>query len=82
MSSLRNKKIYIGLCVIMALTLLAEIIFAEPHFHMPWHELAGADILIGFGGAWLLILLAKKIMAFALQRREGYYEENGGEDDA
>lgn len=44
---------------------------------MIWNEVPGADIVIGFAGAWLLILLAKKIMAGLFQRREDYYEEPG-----
>lgn len=41
---------------------------------MIWNTLPGADVIIGFAGAWLLILLAKKLMAPLLQRREDYYE--------
>lgn len=44
---------------------------------MVWNVVPGADIVIGFAGAWLLILLAKKIMAGLFQRREDYYEEPG-----
>lgn len=44
---------------------------------MIWNEVPGADIVIGFAGAWLLILLAKKIMGGLFQRREDYYEEPG-----
>ena len=69
---MRNKKIYVLLGTVILLTLLVEILFAEPHYHMIWNELPGADIIIGFAGAWILILIAKKIMAFLFQRREYY----------
>ncbi len=68
-----KKKIYILLGTIILLTLILEIFFAEPHHHKPWNLIPGADIVIGFAGAWLLILLAKKIMAGLLQRKESYY---------
>ena len=79
---MRNKKIYVLLGTVILLTLLVEILFAEPHYHMIWNELPGADIIIGFAGAWILILIAKKIMAFLFQRREDYYDDktkDGGE---
>lgn len=70
-----KKKIYILLGAVLFVALALEILFARPHYHNIWNEMAGADILIGFAGAWLLILLAKKIMAPLLQRREDYYEK-------
>ena len=81
---MRNKKIYVLLGTVILLTLFVEILFAEPHYHMIWNELPGADI-IGFAGAWILILIAKKIMAFLFQRREDYYDDktkDGGEKSA
>lgn len=60
--------------------IIIEILFAEPHHHMIWNEIPGADVVIGFGGAWLLILLAKKLITFLFQRKEDYYD--GGEDNA
>ena len=44
---------------------------------MIWNTIPGADVVLGFGGAWLLILLAKKIMTSLFQRSEDYYD--GGE---
>lgn len=83
---MRNKKrVYIFLAVFLAAMVLMEVLFAHPHYHMPWNEIPGADILIGFGGAWLLIFLAKICMTRLLQRDEDYYEKNcverGGEAD-
>lgn len=68
---------YILLGAALFPALAAEILFAEPHHHMIWNLLPGADIAIGFAGAWLLILLAKKLMAGLLQRREDHYETHG-----
>ena len=76
-----KKKIYIifiAICVIAAVT---EIFFADPHYSNIWNTLPGADLLVGFGGGWLLILLSKKIIAGLFQRREDYYDD-GGESDA
>ena len=72
-----KRKIYVLLGTVIFLALAAEILFALPHHHMIWNEVPGADIVIGFAGAWLLILLAKKIMGGLFQRREDYYEEPG-----
>ena len=41
---------------------------------MIWNTVPGADILIGFAGAWILILLAKKIMSTLFQRDENYFD--------
>lgn len=79
---MRNKKktIYLILAIIIAVSLTAEILFAHPHYKNIWNTFPGADIIIGFGGAWLLIILAKKIIAPVLQRKEEYYD--GGDTDA
>ena len=71
---LNRKKVYIILAAIMALMVGVEVLWAHPHYHMVWNTVPGFDILIGFAGAWFLIILAKKIMASALQREEDYYE--------
>jgi len=59
----------------MALMVVIEVLFAHPHHHMIWNTVPGFDLLIGFAGAWFLIILAKKIMASLLQREEDYYEQ-------
>ena len=78
---LDKKKIYFILGVIIAVALIAEYCFAHPHYHMIWNTVPGADIVLGFAGAWLLILLAKKIVARLLQRKESYYDEVGERHD-
>ena len=75
-----KKKAYLFLGIFLMLMVLIEVLFAHPHYHMPWNEIPGADILIGFAGAWLLIFLAKILMARLLQRDEDYYEKGGGRD--
>lgn len=74
-----KKYTYLILAVLIFASLIAEALFAEPHHHMPWNTIPGADIILGFGGAWLLILIAKKIMAGLFQRKEDYYEGGGDE---
>lgn len=64
----------------MACSIGAEI--AGVHMHHPhwWPLPFGYDIFFGFVGCWVLIILAKMIMAPLLQRDVKYYED-GGEDD-
>ena len=73
-----KKKIYLILAAFLAVLVIIEVMFAHPHHHMIWNMVPGADILLGFGGAWLLIFIAKVVMAKLLQRKEDYY--GGGED--
>ena len=75
-----KKKIYFILGIIIIISFVAELLFAHPHYHMIWNIIPGADIIIGFMGAWLLIFLAKIIIANLLQRRENYYDEGGDQD--
>ncbi len=75
-----KKRIYILLAGILAVAFIVEFFFAEPHHHMIWNLVPGADIIIGFAGAWLVILVAKKILATALQRKTDYYD-GGGHDE-
>ena len=70
-----KKKVYLLLGSVLALALLTEILFAHPHHHRLWNVVPGADILIGFGGAWRLILLGKGFITKLLRRPENYYAE-------
>ena len=72
-----KKRVYLLLAVIMVIMVIIEVLFAHPHYHMIWHRVPGFDLLIGFAGAWALILLAKIAMAKLLQRDEDYYESSG-----
>ena len=68
-----KKRVYLLLAVIMVIMVIIEVLFAHPHYHMIWNRVPGFDLLIGFAGAWALILLAKVAMAKLLQRDEDYY---------
>ena len=72
-----KKRVYLLLAVIMVIMVIIEVLFAYPHYHMIWNSVPGFDLLIGFAGAWGLILLAKVVMAKILQRDENYYESSG-----
>ena len=75
-----KKKIYLILLIAIIVSLIVEILFAHPHYHMIWNIIPGADIIIGFLGAWILIFIAKIVIANILQRRERYYDEGGDQD--
>lgn len=72
-----KKRVYLLLGAVMAVMAVVEVLFAHPHYHMIWNSVPGFDLLIGFAGAWALILLAKVVMAKILQRDENYYESSG-----
>ena len=72
-----KKRVYLLLAVIMVIMVIIEVLFAHPHYHMIWNSVPDFDLLIGFAGAWVLILLAKVVMAKILQRDENYYESSG-----
>ena len=72
-----KKKAYIFLIAFILVMVVIEVLFAHPHYHMLWNVVPGADVILGFAGAWILILLAKKIMTSLFQRSENYYD--GGE---
>ncbi|MDD6881896.1 MAG: hypothetical protein PUE18_10045 [Firmicutes bacterium] len=75
-----KKKIYLILGIIIIISFVAELLFAHPHYHMIWNIIPGADVIIGFLGAWILIFIAKIVIANLLQRRENYYEEGSDQD--
>lgn len=75
-----KKKIYLILLIAIIVSLIVEILFAHPHYHMIWNIIPGADIIIGFLGAWILIFIAKIVIANILQRKENYYDEGGDQD--
>lgn len=74
-----KKKVYLVLIAFIAVMVVIEVMFAHPHHHMIWNTVPGADILLGFAGAWILIFLAKIVMANLFQRKENYYDEGGEE---
>ena len=70
-----KKKVYLILGIVIVLMAVLETLFAHPHHHRLWNVVPGADIAIGFGGAWLLILIGKGIMNKLLRRPENYNAE-------
>lgn len=66
-----KKILYILAVCILAASFVLEKIFVPEH-------MAGYHILLGFAGAWALILFAKKVLAPLIQKKEDYY---GGNDD-
>ena len=74
--SKNKKRVYLLLAAVMAVMVIIEVFFAHPHYHMIWNVVPGFDIIIGFAGAWGLILLAKVAMAKLLQRDENYYDSD------
>lgn len=70
-----KKKVYLILGIVIVLMSVLEALFSHPHHHRLWNVVPGADIVIGFGGAWLLILIGKVIMNKLLRRPENYYAE-------
>ncbi len=73
-------KLIIGIVVLVT---VLEFFVAHPHYHEWYHEMIGFNIIFGFLGSWLLIILSKMIMMPILQKKEDYYEEknSGGDDD-
>ncbi len=80
--SKNKKRVYLLLAAVMAVMVIIEVFFAHPHYHMIWNVVPGFDIIIGFAGAWGLILLSKVAMAKLLQRDENYYDDKDGDSNA
>lgn len=76
-----KKRIYLVIAVILALSCAAEL--AGVHLHSPswWPLPFGYDIFFGFIACWVLIIMAKLIMAPLLQRDEDYYDRKGDDND-
>lgn len=77
---MNKKKIYTIAILAIVVALVVEVLFAHPHVYSWWHSMPGFDILFGFFGCALLIVVAKVILAPIIQKREDYYDD-GGEDD-
>lgn len=66
-----KKIIYLLIGIILVLSFVLHLITEGVHN-------AGYYTLVGFVGAWILILLAKKILPSLIQRSDDYY---GGSDE-
>lgn len=66
----RKKKTAYGIILgILILSLILQLLISGPHE-------VGFYILFGFVGAWILILVSKRILAPLLQKSEDYYGGN------
>ena len=80
-AEMSKKRIYLVIAVILVLSCAAEL--AGVHLHSPswWPLPFGYDIFFGFIACWVLIIMAKLIMAPLLQRDEDYYDRKGDDND-
>jgi hypothetical protein len=58
----------------LILTCILGFVFPNPHPHFWWEYVPVYDALFGFLGCLLIILLAKTLGRFWLQKREDYYD--------
>ncbi|MBQ0067486.1 MAG: hypothetical protein KBS60_04845 [Phascolarctobacterium sp.] len=81
MMGLTKKQIYYITGAILLISMALEL--CGVHLHAPhwWPLPFGYNVLFGFVGGWLLIIVSKMIMAPLLQRPEDYYDEKGGEEE-
>lgn len=81
MMGLTKKQIYYITGAILLISMCSEL--CGVHLHAPhwWPLPFGYNVLFGFVGGWLLIIVSKIIMAPLLQRAEDYYDEKGGEEE-
>ncbi|MDO4204126.1 MAG: hypothetical protein Q4D07_06520 [Selenomonadaceae bacterium] len=78
-----KKKAY-AICVLfMIIGVAAEVVCDHGGYEVPawWPLPYGLSAGMGFLGCWVLIIVAKLIMAPLLQREPDYYNEGGEEDD-
>ncbi len=81
MTKFSVKTVYLLVAAVLLLCVLGELMGVHLHGAEWWPLPIGYNIFFGFVGAWVLIILAKMIMAPLLQRDEDYYDR-GGEKDA
>jgi hypothetical protein len=65
----------IGLALAVALV-LAAFVFGRPHHpHFWWDDLPAVWALLGYAGAWVLVVAAKALAKHWLERDEDYYDD-------
>lgn len=81
MMGLTKKQVYYLVGAVLLISMALEL--CGVHLHAPhwWPLPFGYNVLFGFVGGWLLIIVSKMIMAPLLQRPEDYYDEKGGEEE-
>lgn len=72
-------RVWVVLGLILAGSVLLEVLFVTPHSAAIWDTLPGFDSLFGLAGALVLILIAKGILGPLLQKPIDHYTQ-GGED--
>ena len=81
MLKLNKKQVYIIAIAVLAIAFVVELMFPNHHPYYWWHALPGFDLIFGFLGCSLLILVAKVILAPIIQKREDYYDDGGEHPD-
>ncbi len=62
-----------------ALVVAGALFGRNPHPHMWWETIPAYGAAIGYGGAWVLIILAKSILAPLLRRDDQAAPHTEGE---
>lgn len=73
----KNRGLVISGTIILV-SLFLDAVFVHHHAYYWWHGFIGFDVLYGFLGCLLLIVVAKSLGHLIIQRKEDYY---GGGDD-
>jgi hypothetical protein len=60
--------------LLVVLLVLGAALGRAAHPHFWWDSIPALGALIGLGGTWLLVWLAKSVLAPRLERREDYYQ--------
>ena len=60
--------------LLVVLLVLAAALGRPQHPHFWWDYIPALGALIGLAGAWLLVWLAKSVLAPRLERRQDYYD--------
>lgn len=68
-----TNKVLLLSTLLLCLSLIAEVVFAHPHVYFWWHSLLGFDIIYGFLGCMIIIVVSKFLGKAFLQRKEDYY---------
>lgn len=70
------------LVAVLALSLLGEFALggAGGHGEFWWSDIRGFFALFGFASALLLILIPRLVGRYWLQKRDDYYDRDGGDD--
>lgn len=72
-----SKTLVLSTVVIVFLILL-EVFFVHPHAYYWWHGLIGFDVIFGFFGCLILIVVSKGLGKLFIQGNEDYYQ--GGDE--